>query len=71
MAGILANGQPDSALGGTAGESFPVALPLRRGPAGDEPPSWELLAKDRTVTVPDGRTAHPPERLIRGRIAGC
>jgi uncharacterized delta-60 repeat protein len=60
VVGILADGQPDPALGGdVAGESFPVKLPLRRGPSGDEPPSWELLAKDHTVTVRMG------EQLIR------
>jgi uncharacterized delta-60 repeat protein len=59
VAGILANGQPDPALGGVAGESFPVELPLRRGPNGDEPPSWELLAKDDALTVRMG------EQLIR------
>jgi uncharacterized delta-60 repeat protein len=59
VAGILANGQSDPALGGAAGESFPVELPLRRGPSGDEPPSWELLAEDDAVTVRMG------EQLIR------
>jgi uncharacterized delta-60 repeat protein len=59
VAGILANGQPDPALGGGAGESFSVQLPLRRGASGDEPPSWELLAKDNTITVRMG------EQLIR------
>ncbi len=59
VAGVLANGRPDPAFGGVAGESFPVQLPLRRGPAGDEPPSWELLAKEHMLTVRMG------EQLIR------
>jgi uncharacterized delta-60 repeat protein len=59
VTGIMGNGEPDPALGGVNGESFPVELPLRRGPTGDEPPSWELLAKDGTVTVRMG------EQLIR------
>lgn len=59
VAGILANGQPDSTLGGAKGQLFGVELPAPRDPGGGEGPTWEVLPTPNSITVRVG------EKLIR------
>jgi hypothetical protein len=45
LTGILANGQPDPALGGSSGHRFAVEVPRAAGsvPGNEEKPTWEVL----------------------------
>ncbi len=53
LSGILADGQPDPALGGVNGRRFAVQLPRAAGtvPGDEEKPTWEVLPGAGGVTV--------------------
>lgn len=53
LSGILADGQPDPALGGANGKRFAVQVPRAAGsvPGDEEKPTWEVLPGAGSVTV--------------------
>ena len=61
LTGILANGQPDPALGGAAGHRFALQVPRPAGsvPGNEEMPTWEVLP------VAGGLTIRVGEELVR------
>jgi len=61
LTGILANGQPDPALGSIAGQRLPVQVPRPAGtvPGDEEKPTWEVLPTAHSLTIRVG------EELVR------
>jgi hypothetical protein len=63
LAGILANGHPDPALGGARGRRYQVAMPRAAGsvPGDEEKPTWEVLP------VANGLVIRVGEEVVRVR----